>query len=226
MNIPETLSIELFGLTILEPSVTGTDLIVTAVCFYAFFKIKKSTKNDKVSFYFKWFFFTMGIATIIGGILGHAFIYAVNDKWKLTSWFASMISISILERVSIEHARNMLKPKFVLFLEIINIIKLLIFIIIVAIKNNFSLSSIHMAIGVLAIVAPLEIFIYFKTKEKAVLLFLFSVAISVISIMIFILKIGIHKWLNHKALSHVVLSICMYLLFITACKLRTCREIT
>ena len=214
----ETISIELIGLTIQEPIVSFTDMIVAGVCFYAFIKIKR-VSNNKVSFYFKWFFFLMGIAAILGGILGHAFIYAIDDRWKLTAWFASMISISFLEKVSIEHAKSRLNAKIVSFLEIINILKLIVFIIIVSIKVNFGLSSIHMAIGVLGIITPLEILMYNKTKNKGSLLFLLSVVISVISIMIFILKIGIHKWFNHIALSHIVLSIGMYILYITAQKL-------
>lgn len=66
-------TIHLWGIRIDEPIVTLTDLLVTVLCFIYAYKIHKSGKKEKTFFYFKIYFFTMGIATLLGGIIGHAF---------------------------------------------------------------------------------------------------------------------------------------------------------
>ena len=52
----EVTSIVIFGIKILEPAASITDLIVSAVCFYAYIKLKKLNRSDKAFIYFNYFF--------------------------------------------------------------------------------------------------------------------------------------------------------------------------
>ena len=74
-------SIEILGLQIDEPVTTFTDLMVSAVCFYAFIKLSKIPVHNKVHLYLRYYFLSMGIATIIGGLVGHGFFYLFNTQW-------------------------------------------------------------------------------------------------------------------------------------------------
>ena len=47
-------SIEVFGITIMEPMVTFTDLWITAVCIFALIKLIKLDKKGKVHQYMRW----------------------------------------------------------------------------------------------------------------------------------------------------------------------------
>ncbi len=66
-------TIYIAGIRIDEPIVTLTDLIVSFLCLYFFYRIQKSGKKEKVFLYFKIYFLNMGIATLLGGLIGHAF---------------------------------------------------------------------------------------------------------------------------------------------------------
>ena len=76
-------TIVLFGIRIDEPIVTLTDLIVSVSCFIFAYKIHHKNGSEKVFTYFKLYFLIMGIATALGGLIGHAFLYQFNFYWKL-----------------------------------------------------------------------------------------------------------------------------------------------
>ena len=115
-------SIELFGILIDEPVTTFTDLIVSAVCFYAFYKLLKIPVRNKTHTYLKYYFLGMALATAIGGLIGHGFIYIFSFAWKLPGWLVSMVSIALLERAVIEYARKLIKPAIGRFFAWLNII--------------------------------------------------------------------------------------------------------
>ncbi len=123
----EITSVKIFGILVNEPVTTFTDLMVSAVCFYAFYQLNKIKKPEKVMLFFKLYFLVMGIATTLGGILGHAFIYAIPFAWKLPGWVTSMIAIMFIERAAIEHTRILLHPTFISVLKALNIIEFLVF---------------------------------------------------------------------------------------------------
>src|SRR5690606_20039098 len=111
-------SIEVFGITIMEPMVTFTDLWITAVCVYALLRLRKLGKAGKVHRYLLWYFGLMALATFFGGLLGHAFQYAVGLPWKLPGWLISMLSVMAIERASIQHAQPVLNATFGSFLKV------------------------------------------------------------------------------------------------------------
>ncbi|MFP4025592.1 MAG: DUF6962 family protein, partial [Thiohalospira sp.] len=70
MGVFEQPSIFIHNIRIDEPVTTLTDLMVSAVCIYAFFKLNKIPLHNKVHLYLRYYFLSMGIATAIGGIVG------------------------------------------------------------------------------------------------------------------------------------------------------------
>lgn len=61
----------------------------------------------------------MGIATMVGGVIGHGLLYAYSFAWKLPGWLTSMFSIALIERASIEQARKQISPKLGRVLSIV-----------------------------------------------------------------------------------------------------------
>ena len=86
-------TIELFGLPIMEPMVTFTDLWITIVCLFAFLSLRKKAFPGVIHRYMRYYFLIMALATFLGGVLGHAFQYAVGIEWKLPGWLISMIAV-------------------------------------------------------------------------------------------------------------------------------------
>lgn len=159
-------SIVISGIRIDEPIVTITDLLVSVLCFIYAYKIHKSTKKGKVFLFFKIYFFVMAIATMLGGLIGHAFLYAFSFYWKLPGWITSMISIMFVERAAIEHTRIWLKDSLVKIFGIINIIEFLTFLTLTITTLNFFYVEFHSGYGLMFVVLSLEGFLFLKLKTQ------------------------------------------------------------
>jgi hypothetical protein len=212
MNLPQP-SVEYLGIRIDEPVTTFTDLIVSAVCFYAFFQLHKISLKNKVHWNLKYYFLSMAMATLIGGVIGHGFLYLFSFAWKLPGWLTSMFSIALLERASILYAKPLIKPKIGNFFAWMNIIELSTFVIVTFTTLNFFFVEVHSAYGLLVIVTSFNFVVYRKRKSEASKLFLIAVGISAISALIFMNEIGISKWFNHYDISHILMSISAFVFY-------------
>lgn len=206
-------SVDLFGIRIDEPVTTVTDLLVSAVCFYAYARLSKIPSKNKVHWNLKYYFLSMALATLIGGIIGHGFLYLFSFAWKLPGWLTSMFSIALLERASILYARPNIKPKVATFFAWMNIIELTTFVIVTFSTLNFFFVEVHSAYGLLVIVTSFNFVVYRKRKSEASKLFLVAVGVSAISALIFMNEIGISKWFNHFDISHILMALCAYIFY-------------
>ncbi len=213
-------SIYFGNLRIDEPVTTLTDLVVSALCFLFFYKLSKMHINNKTSFYLRYYFLSMGIATAIGGIVGHGFLYVFNyntglpvSPWKLPGWLTSMFSVALVERAAIEYARPLIKPKVGHFFAWINIVELITFITITFITLNFFYVEVHTAYGFLVVVSSFSTYVLIKTKSKGSKLFLIAVGFSALSALFFMNKWGISPWFNHFDISHTIMCISAYFFF-------------
>jgi len=155
----------------------------------------------------------MGMATLIGGLFGHGFLYLFSFGWKLPGWLTSMFSIALLERASILFARPLIKPKVGAFFSYMNIVELITFVIITFTTLNFFFVEVHAAYGLMVIVTSFNLTVYLKTKSEASKLFLLAVAISAISAVIFMNELGISIWFNHYDISHILMSISAFIFY-------------
>lgn len=206
-------SIDFLGIRIDEPITTATDLIVSAVCFYAFFRLNKVPLKSKVHWNLKYYFLSMGLATLIGGVIGHGFLYLFSFAWKLPGWLTSMFSIALLERASIIYAKPLVKPKVGTFFAWMNLIELTTFVIITFTTLNFFFVEVHSAYGLLIIVTSFNFVVYRKRKSEASKLFLIAVGVSAISALIFMNEIGISIWFNHFDISHILMAISAFIFY-------------
>ena len=212
MVLPQP-SVEILGLRIDEPITTITDLLVTAVCYYAFFRINKVSKKTPLHQYLKYYFLMMGTATAIGGLIGHGFFYLFSFGWKLPGWWTSMVAINLIERAVIEYARNFIKPRVARFFAILNIVELLTFMVLTFSTLNFLFVEIHSAYGLLLFVATFSAYIYYKTKSRGSMLFLIAVFFAAISALIFMNEWSIHTWFNYLDTSHCLMAISAFFFY-------------
>ncbi len=210
---------DILGLRILEPVTTVTDLLVSAVCFFAFIKLLRQNRSEMYFRYFNWFFLTMGLATAIGGIIGHGFLYAFSFEWKLPGWLTSMLSISLLERASIDYAGPLLSPKFRKFLGWANIIELLTFMTLTFSSLDFFFVEVHSAFGLLVINTPLHLYIYWRTRSEGSKYMLLAICFAMVSAVVFMNELSVDKWFNYFDISHLFMAIGAYVFYLTANKL-------
>jgi hypothetical protein len=199
-----------------EPITTITDLMVTTVCFYAFFRLNKISKNIPLHYYLKYYFLSMGLATLFGGIIGHGFLYFFDNisksnlpvsPWKLPGWYVSMMSIALLERAVIERSKSLVPKKVGRFFSILNLVELATFMTITGITLNFFFVEVHSAYGLLVVTSSFSLFVFLKTRQKGSRLFLIAVSISAISALFFMNQWGIGPWFNHFDISHTLMTL-------------------
>ena len=231
---PEINTIFIGGVRIDEPIVTITDLVISVLSFYYYYKLSKkfpnpikeksldlATTSSKVDgnsshltfFYFKYYFLVMGIATAFGGIIGHAFLYAFTFAWKLAGWVISMIAIMLIERAAIEHTRILLNNKIINWLRIINVVEFVIFLGLTFYFLDFFYVELHTAYGLMVVLFSLELLLFIRAKNDASKLLLMAVILVGIAAFVFMGRIVLHQWFNHMALSHVFMSIATVLIY-------------
>ncbi len=200
-------SIELFGLVIHTPITAITDVIVAAICLVAYFKLKAIPNRGEVYKLFKYYFLSMSIATFLGGVVGHALMHYLPFFMKLPGWITSMLSVALLERAVIQHARKLIDPKVGAFFSKLNIVELLTFLILSLVTLNFQFVLIHAAYGMAVVVLGFAGFIYIKEKSIGSKQILLAVLVCSIGAFFFVFQIGLDKWFNHVDISHVFMMI-------------------
>lgn len=203
---------EFFGIRVQEPVTTITNLIISAACLYAFWRLYKEQIPGNTVIYMKLYFVTMGMATFIGGLIGHGFLYAFDQHWKLLGWFLSMVSITLIERSAIEYAKRLINPVLSKIFLIINLVELFIFMAITAFTLHFRYVEIHCIYGLLVVVFSFHLFIYLKTKDKGSRYMLYTVVVLTFAAFVFNYPIIVHTWFNHRDLAHILMTISTILL--------------
>lgn len=200
-------TIYIAGLRIDEPVVTLTDLLVAALCFTFAQKIHSAGKPGKVFTYFKIYFLVMGIATTLGGIVGHAFMYHFSFFWKLPGWITSMVSIMFVERAAIEHTRILLSSKTVKVFRVINLIEFLLFLSLTTATLDFFFVEFHSGYGLMFVVLSLEGYLFLKTKNEASKRILAGVFFAAVAALFFMTKTSPHPWFNYLSASHSLMAV-------------------
>ena len=178
-------TIYLWGVRIDEPVVTITDLLVSVLCFFYAYKIHRWGKKEKTFLYFKLYFLIMGVATALGGLIGHAFLYAFNFYWKLPGWITSMIAIMFVERAAIQHAKIWLKESLIRTFLVINLLEFFTFLTLTIVTLNFFFVEFHSGYGLMFVVLSLEGFLFIKTKNKASRYILTGIAFAALAALFF-----------------------------------------
>lgn len=217
-------TIHLFGIRIDEPIVTLTDLLVSVLCLIYFIRLHRQVRQNRSIVLFKFYFLTMSIATFLGGVLGHAFLYTLSLPYKLPGWIVSMFSIMLIERAVINHTRLLLKPRIIQILQIVNLAELATFMILSIYFLDFFFVEFHSGYGLMFVVLGLEGYLFFKTKNNASKNILVGIALAAIAALVFMNKLSPHQWFNHIAVSHVFMAFAAYFFYKGASKIEITSE--
>lgn len=243
-------SIHLFGILINEPVTVATDLLVSAVCLYAYVQLGKIRIHTRLKTYLMWYFLLMALATAIGGLVGHGFLWLFSATWenpqwltdvierigflevrepayawKLPGWIVSMLSVMFVERAAIEHVRPLVKPVVGKSFRIINMVELIVFMTITLVTLNFRYVEIHSGYGLMFVVLSLQAYAYYRTKSEGSLYFLYGVGIAAVAALFYMNKIGIHHWFNHFDISHTLMAFSAYVFYLGSVKILKTRHV-
>lgn len=200
----------LWGLRLGEPVIAITGLLVSVVCFYAWFQLGRFHPKTDALKLTRIFFLLTGISTVIGSFVGHIFLYALPFEFKLPGWMLSMIAVSALEQVSIVKAKTLLGEQRSKALFYLNIIELIVALWFVSTTLWFPVVEIHSAFGFLLIVLPLEIMLWAKLRTKASLEMLWGILWLIAAVLAHILKISFGVWFSYFDIAHLFMCASMW----------------
>lgn len=199
-------SVELFNIRIDEPITTATDLLLAAVCFYALFRINKQENSGRIKGYFKYYFLTLGMGALCGGLFGHAFLYSLSPPWKLVSWIFTLISVAIIGHALIELARPLVRPVISRTVARMNMAILIFALTYTLITLAFSAVKYYTIFGMVVVVGSLSLVVFQKTGSRGMVKLMVGIAIGILSAVVFSFEWGLSPWFNHNDISHVILS--------------------
>jgi len=217
--------ITLYGVDILEPFTVLTDLLIAAVCFYAYAKLRNEKYKNSVYTFFRIFFFMMGLATIVGGILGHGFYYVWQMEGKIPGWYLSMISVAAFERGAILHAKPLLKNRIGNFFAVLNIVELLTFMTLTFIIVKFIFVEIHAMYGLLVVVFSFELFVLLKTKDEGSKWMMYGVFWAAVSAILHFFRVSLHEWFNYNDIAHLGMAFAVWCFYKGVTKMKIHRHV-
>ena len=195
--------IEIFGILLMEPVTVITNIMISVMCFYAFWRMRKDKVMLGTLTYLQYYFLFMGLATTWGAFIGHGFLYALDPRWKLGGWLTSMIAVGLIERSAISYANRLVSPALGRFFLVANVVELLILMTLVISTVHFKFVEIHSAYGFIVVVCGFHLFVYLKTKDQGSLQMLWATISLLIAVYVFNRPIIIHTFFNHRDLAHL-----------------------
>ena len=211
LSVLQQPDVNILGIRLQEPITTITDLLVTVVCFYAYWKIKKNGVSSKAIQYIKYYFVLMGIAIALGGLIGHGFQYIFSHEWKCLGWVIGMFAVLFFEFSALEYTSNLIPKKLNKMLFVFCIIELILALIFTISYVDFKYVQYHMSYGFIMVIFSMHLLIYYKTSDSGSRWMLAGVAMLVIAISAFNYRVTPHIWFNHNDLSHVFIALATYL---------------
>jgi len=199
-------SVEILNLRVDEPITTATDLLLAAICFYAYYRIRQQETIGKVKWYFKYYFLTLGLSAMFGGLFGHAFLYSLSPPWRLVSWMLTLLSVALLTFALLEVAKPLVKPRITRLIFRFNLLLLAIAVLYTMWSLAFSPVKYYTIFGMVVMVGSLSYFIYRRTASRGVIKLMGAVAIGLLSALVFSYELGLSPLFNHNDIRHVILS--------------------
>lgn len=199
-------SVEILNLRIDEPITTATDLLLAAICFFAYFRIRQLESTGRIRWYFKYYFLTLGLGALTGGLLGHAFFYKLSPEWKLVSWLLTLLSVGLMAHALLEMARPYVKPRITKLIFRTNLFVLAIATFYTLWTLAFLPVKYYTIFGMVVLVGSLSLFIYQRTASRGLVKLMVALGIGLLSVLIFSYELGLSPWFNHNDISHLILS--------------------
>lgn len=194
-----------WGFRVGEPVIALTGLLLSGFCFYAWSRLGRSPRSGEAFRFFRIFFLLMGLSGFIGAVVGHAFLHHFQFIFKTPGWVLGMIAVSALEQASIVRAKPFLGAKWSRALTWLNIAQLTVALWFVFATLWFPVVEIHSAFGFLLVIAPLEIYLFFKTRSAVSRFILLGILLLVAAVMVHIFKISAGVWFSYFDIAHLVM---------------------
>ncbi len=204
--------VEFLGLTILEPSTVVSSLMMTAVCAVGCSR-SLPYRQQRIAFLTTGFLVFMGLATAIGGILGHGFIYKTGMAGKLPGWLCGIIALAFYERGVMYRLGGLVEPKLLSRLLWLNLLGVLFFVIMTVYYCRFQMSQYHAVYSLLLLIGSMELYIYKKTRSAGSIYVFLAIACGVLAALTHLSGVSLGVWCQANDISHIPMAGSIWLLY-------------
>ena len=204
-----------------EPVTTLTDFLVAIVCWtgYYFFSSEKGNASPSYPWFKKYFLiFAIGMTSAAWG--GHGLQAYVTPNVKIIGWacgatglmFLQLGSLRLIEKQLPQKAKKLLPKWF--NLQWILAISLMFYFLSSGIETAFKVTQINSVIALWGFVLPMQVFSYYKLKNKTSKIVIIALLYSVIPGVVYSTQLSVSNWFNYHDISHVLMAIFMTMMFL------------
>lgn len=211
-------TIEWMGMEIREPVTSATDLLTGVVSLISFILLTLTKSKNPVVYLMRGYFLFMSISMAFAGLMGHAFQGYVSWEWKMVGWSFGALAICMLEQSSIRLFEGTFGQNTLRFLRIYSILHLIVFFIVIAIpeSRSFSAVKINSTVGLIGMVLPLHLYHFYKTRSTGSKWIIIAMIWALIPAYTFNMEVSYSRWFNFHDISHVLMSIYTFFLYMGA----------
>lgn len=202
------------GIRITEPTVALTAVLMALVCLWAWLRLRQNSAPTPYLIWMQRFFWTMGLSSLLGGLIGHAFLHLVPFSWKMLGWGLGMVAVAAIAQAAIEDARPHLRAGWAAGLTRVNWAVFGVSAAVVSWKLLFPLVEAHAAFCLLGLVLPLQVAGLSKRvvgTARRKQLTLWGIGVAALAVVPHVLKWSLHTWFTYFDLGHVLMCVSMWL---------------
>ena len=218
--------LDLNGLVLLEPNAIVSDFIMAVVSFYIARKLYPKRSSNGFIKYWYYFFLTFGFGALLGS-MGHGLFHYLGPQGKFPTWISAILSTYFIEKAMIKsyerHNKNNILGK-IAFFKMITVFLLVITVISsAAFDKNHTIGFLPIAINtLLGVLLSVSVISRANIKNQSGFKWLiFGVLAMLPSAAIFLMKINLFQWFDKGDLSHVFMTIGVYVYYTGITKIDT-----
>lgn len=196
------ITFSLWDITLSEPNLFLTDMVIAGVAFTCFYKLKTSKRNTTISAYCYFFLYT-ALSAIIAGF-GHLLTFYTDQYLKMFGWIFSLLANGYIIRACLPFISTDPQKKtwntLVIFKFIVCLLALLV-------SQKFIVITIDTVISIALIAFPFHFRQWQLTRQDAFKLFCLGVVFTMLTGIVGGLKLSISdSWFNDKDINHLIIS--------------------
>jgi len=215
--------IEILGIIILEPIGSLTDFITGLVCLVLAYSLWRKKSPRKSLRQFMYYFFFTGLATVCAGTIGHGLLHYISADWKMVGWSLSAIGLFFFEKATFNYFIEEIRPNLNKLLNFLVIMQLVAFFILLILPStrSFKVVQLNAAFCYIGIILPLYAYSIFRWKIYTSWLVIAAIIHASITALVYNMKIGINQWFDHHALTHVLMTLYMLIIYYAVIRLHS-----
>lgn len=223
----------------MEPMAAITDLLVAAISFYAYFKLRGPSAERGYLREYPLFFLFMGAGTLCAAIMTHSFYYLFSEgiydrhqadllPWSerfvwhlhdLPNWLFNIISITFFEIATIKRSSQVLKDLPVRWLYMLIAAESAAAFVLTVILLTYNVAGAHIFFAMIVLSLPLQIRILSRERENAESKYILAATFCmIVALAVMATRCSIDRWFNFTDLAHCLIAVTMYLTYMSAKK--------